>query len=86
MVYLGEARFGIRTPKERLDRARTAKNRNKYALNVLELLVSKEECANMTVYGEGHGKKAMPREKRRALRSKFFKNHDKLQILHNQPE
>ena len=46
MVYLGEAKFGIRTSKERLDWARTAKTRNKYALNVLELLISKEECAN----------------------------------------
>ena len=29
---------------------------NKYALNILELMITKEDCANMTIYGEWQGK------------------------------
>ena len=48
----------------------TSKDDVKLALNLVHFLFSKEECQTMTVYGQGHGKTAMPEYKRRALRSK----------------
>ena len=74
MVYIGEAVFGVRTTKVKLDRARLAKCRDKYARNILELLVSRDDCSNLTIlYREAKGKKAMGKEKLQALRSKLLK-------------
>ena len=73
MVYIGEAVFGVRTTEVKLDRARLARCRDKYARNILELLVSRDDCSNLTIYGEAKDKKAMGKEKLRALRSKLLK-------------
>ena len=75
MVHIGEAVFGVRTTKVKLDRARLARCPDKYARNILELLNSRDDCSNLTIYGEAKGKKAMGKEKRQALRSKLFKTN-----------
>lgn len=42
----------------------------KFALNLIEFLVTKEMCQNLTVYGH-NGKKALSPNIRKAFRSKY---------------
>lgn len=70
LVFLGDAKYGVEVNKARLHLSIVAStNMDKLALNLLELLVTKEECANLSIYGQGKGKVAMVESKRKALRS-----------------
>jgi hypothetical protein len=70
-VYLGEAKYGVQLRKEELNRCLEMRSTpEKLALNLLEFLVTKEDCQNMTVYGHGKLKREMAKNLRRAIRSK----------------
>ena len=43
----------------------------KLALNLLEFLVSSEDCQDLTVYGQGETKQSMAPNMRRAIKSKI---------------
>ena len=71
LVYLGEAKYGVQMRGEDLKRClEQSCTPEKLGLNLLEFLVSAEDCADMTVYGHGKTKKEMAPNMRRALRSK----------------
>ena len=74
LVYLGEARFGITVQKDNLHSARvTSKEGVKYALNLIEFIVTRTECQDkLTVSGEGRGTKPMDFHKVEALKSMWF--------------
>ena len=68
LVYLGDARFGIKLWKN--DLASCEENSisaKKFFLNLIEYLVSREDSNNLTGYGKG--KVAMEINLRRAIRS-----------------
>lgn len=74
LVYLGEAQYSIKIKKDDLERCqKTAKIAEKLALNLVEYLLSPEELATVTVYGNvQHKKLPMAEEKTKALRSKYI--------------
>jgi hypothetical protein len=76
LVSLGESRFNVYVRKDLLLRARsTSKTATKFALSVVEFLLTAEECRkDLTMYGEGRGKMAVDANKRNALRSKMLCN------------
>ena len=71
LVFVGEARFGVKMKAKDLQRCVESSNSaEKLALNLLEFLVSKDDCQEMTMYGHGK-KKSMEPNLRRAIKCKF---------------
>ena len=71
LVYLGEAKFGVQMRRDDLTRCmEQSSTPEKLGLNLLEFLVTVEDCLDMTVYGHGKQKKEMAPNMRRAIRSK----------------
>ena len=67
-MYLGDSQFGIKVARESLTNVKAcSKDITKMALNIIEFLVTPEECKNnLTMYGEGKGKTALEANKRKA--------------------
>ena len=60
LVYLGDAMYGMQMKKANLERCiKHSSTPEKLALNLLEFLVTKEDCQDMTIYGHGKAKKEM---------------------------
>lgn len=76
LVYLGEVKYGVQMKKEELSKClELSSTPEKLALNLLEFLVTKEDCRDMTVYGHGKQKKEMAPNLRRAIRSQVFSRY-----------
>lgn len=57
-MYLGEVKYGVQMKKEELSKClELSCYQGILALNLLEFLVTKEDCKDMTVYGHGKQKK-----------------------------
>lgn len=71
LVYLGDAIYGVQMKKMNLERCiKHSSTPEKLALNLLEFLVTKDDCQDMTVYGHGKMKKEMSPNLRKAIKSK----------------
>lgn len=75
----------MKVKKEDLERVKScSRDITKMALNMIEFLVTPEECRdNLTIYGEGKGKTGMDPDKRRALRSKLNYVKANVQYIYN---
>jgi len=72
LVFLGDAKFGVKMNKDELSRCEEHScTPEKLALNILEYLVTPEDCRDMTVYGCGK-RKPMDPAMRKAIRSMIF--------------
>ena len=72
LVYLGDAIYGVQMKKTNLERCiKHSSTPEKLASNLLEFLVTKEDCQDMTVYyGHGKAKKEMSPNLRKAIKGK----------------
>ena len=64
LVYLGDAKFGVLVSRTGLSQSeKTSTTAVRLALSVLELLLTKEECQTLSVYGRNKHKTAMDEKK-----------------------
>ncbi|XP_060597881.1 uncharacterized protein LOC132751680 [Ruditapes philippinarum] len=77
LVYMGSPQYGIKVPSSRLSAIEKASSSaGKLALGLLELVINKEECSTLSIYGQSKGKIAMDLNKRKALRSHVFNRYN----------
>ena len=73
LVYLGESLFGVKMTRKDLSSCMELSTKpEKLALNLLEFLLTAEECKNLTVYGYGKKNNSMDKNVRKAIKSKDY--------------
>ncbi|XP_060571870.1 uncharacterized protein LOC132730040 [Ruditapes philippinarum] len=77
LVYMGSPQYGIRIPSAPLSAIEKAcSSAGRLALGLLELIINKEECSSLSIYGQSKGKVPMDVNKRKALRSHVFNRYN----------